>query len=122
MAGLCIQDYYVLYDKIVEMEKDGPIVVGPQGITINQFELMLSGFRVEVNQSIDQFYSVLFRVLTEIMTGNKNIEVDDVHVLTMDYELFSGGPRGPEILFDEKLQSDEEYNGEEMEEFSESDM
>ena len=29
VAGLCIQDYYVLYDKIVEMEKDGPIVVGP---------------------------------------------------------------------------------------------
>lgn len=69
-AGLCVQDYYVLYDKIVEMEKDGPIVVGSQGITMNQFEIMLSGFRVEVNQVINQFYSVLFQVLTEIKAGH----------------------------------------------------
>lgn len=122
MAGLCVQDYYVLYDKIVEMEKDGPIVVGASGITVNQFELMLSNFRAEVNQSVDQFYAVLFKVLTEIKVGYQNIEVDDVRVLTMEYELFNEGPRGPEILFDEKLQNDEEYNGEELEEYSESDM
>lgn len=112
----------MLYDKIVEMEKDGPIIVGTQGITINQFEIMLSSFRVEVNQSINQFYSVLFYVLTEIKAGHQDIDVDDVRVLTADYELFNDGPRGPEILFDEKLQTDEDYNGEEIDEFSESDM
>ena len=85
------------------MEKDGPIVVGASGITVNQFEQMFSNFRAEVNQSIDQFYAVLFKVLTEIKVGYQNIEVDDVRVLTMEYELFNEGPRGPEILFDEKL-------------------